>query len=28
MTEEEAAGIAQFGDLTRYAPAIQKLAAS
>ena len=28
MTEEEAAGIARFGDLTRYAPAIQKLAAS
>jgi DNA-binding transcriptional ArsR family regulator len=28
MTEEEAAGIARFGDLTGYAPAIQKLAAS
>jgi hypothetical protein len=28
MTEEEAAGIARFGDLIRYAPAIQKLAAS
>jgi hypothetical protein len=28
MTEEEAAGIARFGDLTRYASAIQKLAAS
>ena len=28
MTDEEAAGIARFGDLTRYAPAIQKLAAS
>jgi len=28
MTAEEAAGIARFGDLTRYAPAIQKLAAS
>ena len=28
MTKEEAAGIARFGDLTRYAPAIQKLAAS
>jgi DNA-binding transcriptional ArsR family regulator len=28
MTEEEAAGIARFGDLTRFAPAIQKLAAS
>jgi hypothetical protein len=27
MTEEEAAGIARFGDLTPYAPAIQKLAA-
>jgi hypothetical protein len=25
---EEAAGIARFGDLTSYAPAIQKLAAS
>jgi hypothetical protein len=28
MTEEEAAGISRFGDLTGYAPAIQKLAAS
>ncbi len=28
MTEDEAAGIARFGDLTGYAPAIQKLAAS
>jgi DNA-binding transcriptional ArsR family regulator len=28
MTEEEAAGIARFGDLTSYAPAIQKLAGS
>ena len=28
MTEEEAAGIARFGDLIRYAPAIQKLTAS
>ena len=28
MTEEETAGIARYGDLTRYAPAIQKLAAS
>jgi hypothetical protein len=28
MTAEEAAGIARFGDLTGYAPAIQKLAAS
>jgi hypothetical protein len=28
MTAEEAAGIARFGDLTRYARAIQKLAAS
>src|SRR5215469_16137459 len=27
MTEDEAAGIARFGDLTSYAPAIQKLAA-
>ena len=27
MTEEEAAGIARFGDLTGYAAAIQKLAA-
>jgi DNA-binding transcriptional ArsR family regulator len=28
MTAEEAAGIARFGDLTGYAPAIQKLAAA
>src|SRR5215469_7651164 len=28
MTQAEAAGIARFGDLTGYAPAIQKLAAS
>src|SRR5215472_5456652 len=28
MTDEEAAGISRFGDLTGYAPAIQKLAAS
>ncbi len=28
MTEEEAAGIARFGDFTSYAPAIRKLAAS
>lgn len=28
ITAEEAAGIARFGDLTGYAPAIQKLAAS
>jgi DNA-binding transcriptional ArsR family regulator len=28
MTEEEAASIARYGDLTSYAPAIQKLAAS
>jgi hypothetical protein len=28
MTEEEAAGIARFGDLTPYAAAIQKLAAN
>ena len=28
MTEDEAAGIARFGDLTGYAPEIQKLAAS
>jgi DNA-binding transcriptional ArsR family regulator len=28
MTEEEAAGVARYGDLTSYAPAIQKLAAS
>jgi len=27
MTQEEAAGIARFGDLTSYAQAIQKLAA-
>jgi DNA-binding transcriptional ArsR family regulator len=28
MTDEEAAGISRFGDLTGYAPAIEKLAAS
>jgi hypothetical protein len=28
MTEEEAAGIGRFGDLTPYAAAIQKLAAN
>ena len=28
MTDEEAAGIARYGDLTRYAPAIQKLTAT
>ena len=27
MTEEEAAGVGEYGDLTRYAPAIEKLAA-
>ena len=28
MTDEEVAGNARFGDLIRYAPAIQKLTAS